>query len=276
MERTLYLNDSGSSISVMRDGPSLWIEEKGGAGRRIPVRFIDLVILVQNVKIDAQSLAVLSENQVPVIIMDRSGQRKAYVLPYEEKIPFRYRDQKFILRNERSEERYRKWAETKRMIIGISALKRIGKDKLTRCEEIGEGNYSIIMKELISSMGIEEEKYMIVKNTVCSLFHGIIAKKLLRAGFDIHLGVINRRKNFGLILDVSYIMDGEIDLQTLQFFKTDAKREIAFHHVFGRCELKPNVMRFIAHRFENRKKTIGQMVDNIIDELCTLMREIKM
>lgn len=275
MERTLYLNESGSNISVMRDGPSLWIKEKGSSGRRIPVRLIDLVVLVQNVKIDANSIALLSDNRIPLVIIDRRGEKKAYVLPYERKVPTRYKDQKFILRYEHNLERYRKWAETKKIIIAVSAIRKLYRDQAFTYREIGEGNYEIIIKELRQNFGIEDEKWKIVRTFVSSLFEGLILQKLLASGFDIHMGVLNRRKNLGLVLDVSYIMGGEIDLQTFQFFKSENKGQILFERIFGKWEIRPFAVKAIAHRFENRKREISSMIENVIDEMCELIREMR-
>lgn len=276
MERILYLNERGSHITVMRDGPSLWIKERSSAGRRIPVRLICLVVAIENVRIDAQSIALLAENGIPLIIMDRAGQKKAVVIPHNNRVPKHYKDQKFILRFERNMERYKSWAQTRRMTIQLVSLKRLLKHRFFRYREIGEGNYEIVLKEIKGKLGIKEEQWLCVKEIVISLFKGLIIDRLLKAGLDIHLGVINRRQNFGLVLDLCHIVEGEIDLQAIQFFSGSTGDESRMEKLHGNWQVKSSYMHDIIHRFENRKSAIVQMVESMIDEFFELMREIRL
>lgn len=276
MERTLYLNEAGTNISVMRDGPSLWVKEEGSSGRRLPVRLLDMVVLIHNVKIDADSLMLLSKNRIPVLLLDRRGEKVAYVLPYERKIPARYRDQKFILRYERCQFRYRNWAQAKRLLIASSALRRILKDSYRSCQLLGEGNYEEILRELIQKLRVSRDVWNSVRMMVSTLFEGLIIKRLIVWGFHIHTGIINKNKNFGLVQDLAYILGGEIDSQTFQFFDCGEPRGKVFLSNSGQWEVAPSAVREIVHRFENRKKAILGIIEDTINELCELIREMRL
>lgn len=276
MERTLYLNETGTNISVVRDGPSLWVKEEGSSGRRIPVRLLDLVVMVHNVKIDADSLTLLAQYRVPIVLIDRRGEKLAYVLPYEKKIPSRYKDQKFVLRYERCEIRYRTWAKEKRLLISSQALKRVLRDSALSNVGVGEGNYALLIKDLLGRLDVSAEQWTCVRNTVRSLFEGLIIRRLIAWGFHIHMGVINRNKNFGLVQDLAYILDGEIDAQALQFFKSGNPKIKLELSNSGKWEIPAYAMREIIHRFENRKKPIIRIIEDIIQELCELLRQMKL
>ncbi len=52
MGRTLYLNEN-KGLTVLRDGPSVWIKEDGKAGRRIPARLVGRVVVIGNLRLEA-------------------------------------------------------------------------------------------------------------------------------------------------------------------------------------------------------------------------------
>jgi hypothetical protein len=137
--------------------------------------------------------------------------------------------------------------------------------------EIGEGNYQMLLKGFKPN---NEEQWTIVSDIVANLFRGLIIEHLIRADLDPHMGVIHRRHNLGLALDICYIMGAEGDMQSIQFFRSVAKSPF-FAKSHGRWEVTNDGMRNIIHRFENRKEALCIIIDNIMDELFSLMRELR-
>ncbi len=101
----------------------------------------------------------------------------------------------------------------------------------------------------------------------------MIVEKLMNNGLDPHLGVINRRHNFGLALDICYIMGGLSDLQTLQFFSSCRERNL-IEKTDDHWIVTDEGIKDIVHRFENKRMALLEKVENIIDEIFVLMREM--
>lgn len=272
MGRTLYLNECSSGLTVMRDGPSVLIKSIEIADRRIPVRLISRVIIIGSVRMDADIITLFAEHNVPVIFMTRNSEESAVAIPYNHRLAMHYEEQKIFLYSNQHISRYEHWANTKRMTIQLKVLKRLFKNtKLKLNRDIGEGNYQLILKGLKPA---DEDRWIIVSEIVNNLLRGLIIEHLLKAGIDPHTGIIHRRHNFGMALDLCYIMGAESDIQSLQFFK-DAKSEHYFERRHNRVEVSNSGMRDIIHRFENRKEALDNMIENIIDELFELMRELR-
>lgn len=215
MGRSLYLNDSLKGLTVLRDGPSIWIKHKFTAGWRIPARVIGRVIVIGNIRIDAGAITLFAENNIPVIFRNRTGEEIAVVIPYNHRLPTHYEEQKILLQSEKNILRYTDWAKTKRMTSQLKVLSRLFKNRAFGFyNEIGEGNYQLILKNLKP----EEPKWLVITELITNLLRGLIIERLMKADLDPHTGVIHRRHNFGLALDICYIMGAEVDMQALQFF----------------------------------------------------------
>jgi hypothetical protein len=270
MGKNLYLNEDGSGIVVKRDGPSVWITSRSSAGRRIPARLLGRVVIIGNVHLDAGAITLFTDNDVPVVFMNRSSDESAVAIPYNHRLAKHYEEQKVFLESPQNTSRYECWAKTKRMTIQLKVLNRLFK-KTRLNHEIGEGNYQMLLKGFKPD---NEEQWTIVSDIVANLFRGLIIEHLIKADIDPHMGVIHRRHNLGLALDICYIMGAEGDTQSLQFFRS-ARNEPFIHERHGRWETTGSGMRNIIHRFENRAEALHTMVDNIIDELFELMRELR-
>lgn len=271
MERSLYLNGNMNGLTVLRDGPSVWIKDRSIAGRRVPVRLVSRVVIIGNVKIDAMAITLFAENNIPVVFMERTGEEVAVVIPYNHKLPVHYEEQRIILQSERNIERYINWAKTKRMCIQLKALYRFFKNRVFKFyNEIGEGNYQLILRNLKPS----EDRWQVVTDVIANLLRGLIVERLIKADLDPHTGVIHRRHNFGLALDICYIMGAEVDIQALQFFRSSSESWL-LRKPSGKLEVSSEGLKNIIHRFENRSAILTEMIESIIDEIFELIREMR-
>jgi len=272
MGRTLYLNGSrGKGLAVLRDGPSVLIASREKACRRVPVRLIGRVVIMGNVRVDARAITLFTGNDVPVVFLSRTAEEVAVAIPYNHRLPAHYEQQKVFLESQHNTGRFKEWADTKRMVIQSNVLKRMFRSLAGILRYgVGEGNY----QELLSGMKpSDEEQWETVTNVVHNLLRGLIIEHLMKAGLDPHLGVVHRRHNFGLALDICHIMGAESDVQCLQFFRRAGDRP--YIEKKGRRWVVTDAgMLNIVQRFENRRRTLDSLVAQIIDEIFELMREL--
>jgi|Deesub1362A_J573_1020465.scaffolds.fasta_scaffold08366_5 CRISPR/Cas system-associated endonuclease Cas1 len=271
MGRTLYITQTNKPV-VIRDGPSLWIKEEGKAGRRIPARYIARAIVIGNVTLNADAIMLLAEHNSPVTFVNTYNHETAILLPYNHRLPVHYKEQQIFLHSVHNIRRYEGWANTKRMLIHMGLVRKFRPALARRLEKtgIGEGNYQEILKEL---MGVEESKWLVVNGLINELFRNTIVEKLIKAGLDPHTGIIHRRHNYGFALDICYIMGGESDIQTLQFFRSKGLDRL-IKCVNGQWNITNKGIRNIVHRFEGRRDIVEGWVEEIMDEIFNLMREL--
>lgn len=270
MGRTLYLSEN-RNIRVNRDGPSVWVKADNGAGQRVPARLIGRVVIIGNVRLDSGAITLFADNDIPVVFLTRSGDEAAVALPYNHKLPTHYEEQKVFLETKENSLRYENWANTKRMVLQVNAMKRLLRSGSFKFKfGFGEGNY----QELLSSIKPRSvDKWNAVASVINNLFRLLIIEHLMKADLDLHMGVIHRRHNFGLALDCCYIMGGESDMQAIQLFRCGDSGH--FEKIAGNWALTESGMKSIIQRFENRKQAVNNMIAGIIDELFELMRELR-
>jgi len=215
-ERTLYLNEK-KGLTVRRDGPSLWIRERNSAGRRIPARFIDMVYIIGNIKMDAGVVTLFVEHNVPVSFMNSKGETLGVVMPYNYTLLNYSEDQKKLLKSEEYIERFRLWTLSMRREIQLFILRKVAFAKTTTFMSEGFKEYDY--KEIIRSFMYRKEKeWEVVHQVNKNIFMEMIIKHLVDAKLDPHMGVLERRKNFGFALDFYNILSPEIDRLTIDFF----------------------------------------------------------
>jgi CRISPR/Cas system-associated endonuclease Cas1 len=271
MGRTLYLNEC-RGLRVVRDGPSVWIRRLDRAGQRVPARLISRVVIIGNVKLDSGVITLFTDHDVPVVFMRYSGDETAVAIPYNHRLAKHYREQQVFLDGPEHTERYIAWADTKRMFIQVETLNRIFKRAAGKLRlGFGEGNYQMILSRL---RPVDEEQWCVVAGIVNNLFRGMVIERLLKADLDPHLGVMHRRHNFGLALDICHIIGAESDIQAVQFFRCAGQKSFV-RKKGDTWTVTDEVMRDIIQRFENRRETLENLVEIIIDELFDLMRELR-
>lgn len=271
MGRTLYLNEN-SNINVMRDGPSVWIQWRGGSGQRVPARLVGRVIVIGNVRLEAGVITLFTENDVPMLFLNRATDEAALAVPYNHKLPKHYEEQKVFLETPKTVERYKYWADVKRMNIQVKMLMRLKHPIASKISHgFGEGNYQEILRTM---RYCSVDKWNAAISIISNLFRLLITEHLIKADLDYHMGIIHRRHNFGLALDMCYIMGGEIDAQAVQFFRTGRDKDF-IERSGNNWIVTDSGMKDIIHRFENRKDALSVIIEDIIDELFELIREIR-
>ncbi len=272
MDRTLYLSESGSDVRVRRDGPSVWVTRQNSAGQRIPARLVSRVVIIGNVMLDAGSITLFSENDIPVVFMARNAEEVAVAMPYSHRLPLYYRAQKGFLSSNADVQAYRVWAETWHRAVQSSVLKRLYPQLgHTLPFRIGEKDYQDVIAYLKPH---DEAKWDVVRGFVNNLFRTVIVEQLIRRELDPNLGVIHREYALGLVLDICHMVEAERDLQCLQFFRTSVDKPAA-ERSYRVCNVTDSVVRNLMHRFENRRGAITKMIADIIAELVKLMGRIQ-
>jgi CRISPR/Cas system-associated endonuclease Cas1 len=272
MGRTLYLTESGNDICVHRDGPSVWIKTREKAGQRVPGRLLGRVVIMGNVRLDAAAITHWAEMGVPVLFMNSSATETALTIPYNHHLPVHYRRQKILFETPSRTKHFLEWAIIRREIVCNNVagrlLRAIGGEPVSG---IGEGNYQQILVRLIPA---GQERWKVVTGVLNNLFRELITEKLIKAGLDPHVGAMNRRRHFGLSIDIEHILGAEADIQAVQFFRSEVAAPLLIKGKEG-WTVTAAGMRNIAHRFENRRVVLANMIDKIIDEIFEIMREIR-
>lgn len=272
MDKTLYLTEN-RGLAVLRDGPSIWVKEDGKAGRRIPARLVSRVVIIGNLKMETGAITLFTENGIPVTYMNMHGKEVAVTIPYNHNLPRHYEEQKVFLETEENIQRFKRWALAKRRQVQIDTIKRLSRSIAAAfiCRGFRERDYQEFINGYIS---VRQEQWKVISDIIGNLFREMIIGNLMKADLDPHMGVLHRRHNFGLALDICYIMGPEIDLQSIQFFRCSKECNFMIKGNQG-WSVSKDGMKDIVHRFENRRKALKEMIEMILDELFGLMRELR-
>jgi CRISPR/Cas system-associated endonuclease Cas1 len=122
MGRTLYLNEN-KGLTVLRDGPSVWIKEDGKAGRRIPARLVGRVVVIGNLRLEAGVITLFTQNDIPVTFINRRGDELAVAMPYNHHLPRHYEEQKIFLDVDENIERFKGWLYARRKETQINVIR---------------------------------------------------------------------------------------------------------------------------------------------------------
>ncbi len=266
MDRTLYFNET-KGLEVLRDGPSVWVKEEGKSGRRIPARLVGRAVIIGNVRLDAGIITLFADNDIPVIFMNKRGQEAAVTIPFNHHLPEHHEEQKIFLYNEKNILSFKTWLFSQRRKLQIKTLKRLSEaaaDKMIS-EGFREKDYRLFITRFISG---KEEQYKTVKGIINNLLKEMVVESLIKADLDPHTGVLNRRHNFGLALDICHAIEPEADLQCIGFIKAS---QVTQNRIMSKEDIKD-----IAHRFENKRKIVHEIIETIIDDLFKLMRELRL
>lgn len=263
MDRTLYFNEA-KGVELQRDGPSVWVKEEGKAGRRIPIGLVGRAVIIGNVRLDAGIITLFADNHIPVIFMNKKGEEAAVTIPFNHKLPKHHEEQAIFLKSERNINAFKTWLFAQRRNQQINTIKRLSRAEALRMTSQGfrEKDYKLFISRLIS---YKEGLYKAASAIINNLLKEMAVESLLKADLDPHIGVFNRRHNFGLALDICYAIEPEADLQSVMFIKTSADSHIS-----------PDDMKDIVHRFENKRMIVHEIIETIIDDIFKLMRELRL
>jgi len=272
MGRTLYLNEN-KGLTVFRDGPSIWVKENGKAGRRIPARLVGRVVVIGNLRLEAGVITLFTQNDIPVTFINHRGDELAVAMPYNHHLPRHYEEQKIFLDVDDNIERFKCWLYARRKETQINVIRRFSKGfaGLFTAKGFREKDYCRFIEKFKPS---NNEQWKVVSGVISNLFREMIIVCLLKADLDPHLGMLYRRHNFSLALDICYILEPEIDIQCIQFLRGAREKGCMVREKIGWAVSKDG-MRDIIHRFENRRKQIHATIERLIDDIFELMRGLR-
>jgi CRISPR/Cas system-associated endonuclease Cas1 len=271
MDKTLYLNEK-KGLTVMRDGPSLWIREKDKAGTRVPVRLVDMVFIIGNIKMDAGTINLFTENNTPVTFMNKRGEAIGVVMPYNHMLPDHHEEQRKFLQRDENVETFMKWISSMVRETQIAVMKKINWE--TAQDFLSKGFRDHDYTEIINVHRLSKEAewktiYVVANNLIMEM----IIREIMASNLDPHMGVVNRNCNFGFALDLYRIIEPEADLMAIQFFTSCRWHDFVLQ-TEKQCILTKEGWKNIVHRFENRKKLIAQRLDSILRGYFNLLRQI--
>ncbi len=272
MDRTLYLNEN-KGLRVYRDGPSIWIKEDGKAGRRIPARLIGRVVIIGNISLESGAITLFTDRDVPVTFINYRGESAAVAMPYNEKLARHYEEQKIFLETEENAGRFRSWLHAKRKELQLQVAQRLSKRLAVKFAAAGfrEKDYRNIILQFRTC---NEDQWQVILSIAGNLFREITVGRLIKADLDPHMGILHRRHNFSLALDLCHILEPETEIQCLQFIKAAREKGYMIKEQ-GTWRATKDGMKDIIHRFENRRKLIQDNVERLIDDIFELMRELR-
>ena len=272
MDRTLYLNEN-RGLMVFRDGPSIWIREEGKAGKRIPARLVGRVVIIGNPRLETGVITLFTDRDIPVTFINNRGDAVAVAVPYNHQLPRHYEEQKVFFETDENINRFKSWVHAKRKQIQISVMNRISKRiaGLFIAKGFREKDYREVIEEY---QPFSDEQWKVVSALVGNLFREMTIGCTVKADLDPHLGVLHRRHNFGLALDICFVLEAEIDLQSIQFLKGAKGKGYMVKEQMGWTVSKEG-MKDIIHRFENRRKQLHETIEKLVDDVFELMRELR-
>ncbi len=212
MERTLYLHEQ-PGLRVSRDGPSLWVEQRGTAGRRVPVRLIRRVLIAGNVALDAESLTAFAERGVPVTLLNREGQPVAMVVGCTAGLVSRRAEQAAALEDPRLRERLSAWLRAWERGRRLALASRVDPITAARWRQAGlrARDYDLWLARQAHVRGAPPRR----RGFFQAALHTLVLERVSETGWDPHLGVLHRG-SLGLVRDCVAAIQADADLVWLE------------------------------------------------------------
>lgn len=211
-------------------------------------------------------VTLFAQQGTPVIFLERKDLRPAITLLCEERGPQRRTRQHLLFRQPPSSERVGLWLRSKRRLSVVRVLRKLSRKLAKRFEkgDLCEKDYEALLRTLRRS----NPRWQVLVGILKAMMLEFVIPLLQRAKLDPHCGVLHPAEDFGLGLDFCFVLEPEIHLQALRFFKAPNRR--------GHLPWFPQgeEMREIVLRFENSKENLKAHVQALIDELLELMREV--
>jgi CRISPR/Cas system-associated endonuclease Cas1 len=271
MGRTLYLAE-GEPLRILRDGPSLWIEKEGRAGRRVPVRLIERVVIVGKVPIDSSVITLLASYDIPVFFINLKGQETAICLSNRPST-LRYSQRQSIFKaSKENRTQYTDLLMSWRRRMQIHFLKRAFRNKGFVERLLSRGFTERQFKEIVRSLaGDHKDGFYAARSIMKGILLETTIVRLKKAGFDPHNGVLHEGKRFGLAHDICYVFEPEISLQAIKF-----TRNKQFKSFIKNGQLTPQGIKDLAQRYENRATLLVVLIDRLLKEVTSLLLELEL
>lgn len=261
MRKTLYLAENEEGLYLRVDGPSLLIRSAHSAERRVPLRVLGRVIIFGNIQIDTDVLTLLAENNIPVFLISKWARNLSISMNPHYAIEGKCITLRSIIKDRGKSLEFFKWAKEKRSHIETTVLK-----CLLGHRGVNHKDYSEIISFFLP---YDRDKWKNVRKILKMLFWCLIIEELMNRDLHPHYGIIHRGIAFGLARDCLYVMSAEIDLQALQFFKSDSIEKL-IEPSFGAFCLTSRGIHNIVARFENKQYIAKKIMDDITVKLFEL------
>lgn len=257
MDRTLYLNQR-PGLRVSRDGPSLWIEQQGSAGRRVPVRLIRRVLIAGNVALDAESLTVFAERGVPVTLLNDEGQPVAMVIGCGLGLASRRVEQAAALEDPVIRDRVAAWLRAWERGRRLALASRLdpGTAARWRREGLRSLDYELWLARQAHRCGVPQQR----RGFFQAALRTLALEAIVGAHWDPHLGVLHRTP-LGLVRDCAAALQPDADLAWLE----------SGWLVPGWSD--GVISQSLAAYFETRRPRLTALLRRLLDQYETIIRE---
>lgn len=257
MERTLFLNER-AGMRVRRDGPSLWIEQPGSAGRRVPVRLIRRVLIAGNVALDTESLTAFAERGVPITLVGRNGHPAAMVVSCASGLFVRRGLQVGAMEHPSVRERVsawlRAWERGRRLAVATSL------DSVTAARWRRDGVRTMDYEQWVERLG----RLLGAAFRQRRFFHAavgtLILDRITELGWDPHVGAIHRGEPLGFAKDCAMATRADADRLWLE------QGRLAQH-------TEASLSRDVAEYFERHRPRLARLLDRLFDQYAELLQE---
>ncbi len=214
MERTLYLSES-RSLRVRCDGPSLLVEQRGQAPRRVPARLIRRVVIVGNVALDSGTLGLFATRGCPVTLLSRDGQPVATVWGQDEGDAQRRARQEALLEDRVRRQRVLAWLaawERGRQLVLVSRV-----DPARAAAWRKTGFRGCDYEEVVRAAAAARHRADGLRRFFRGALQETVAAAVAAAGWDPHLGVRHRSQPLGFVKDCVAALRPDADRLWVEF-----------------------------------------------------------
>lgn len=208
MEKTLFLSENPKR-RIRRDGPSLWVEQEGEAGTRIPARVIRRVLIRGNVRMDAGCLTLFAERGVPVTLFGTDGMPSAVVLPVATQEGQRRTRQRALLEDRARQDRILAWMLAWERGRQVALIGRLAPHIAKRWKRVGfrKEDYDAVLTRRLDVPVEESGERAFVAGMV---FEFILAEISVER-WDPHVGVRHQTGPLGFAHDLTDVLGAEAD-----------------------------------------------------------------
>ncbi len=264
--RTLYLNSLNKALTVEIDGDSLSYIEKRDRNTctiYIPLRQISRAVIFGNMRIQTDLLAKFSAFDIPVLIITEKQNKPIISISINYANMHNNDNLMYLIRNKK--DALAKFFFYYRKLLQHMTLKTINKGAGLNLHDIKDKTY----KEIISQVTEKHQpQWEEIRTLIHSLFFGYcidVAIKYLKV--NPHQGIINQMKSFGFVKDMLFSLTGEIDYQSILFFRTT--KISALKPDEDKLFSTPNILKIISI-FEERIFTSVNFVRELKNKIAEL------
>ncbi|MBI5853832.1 MAG: CRISPR-associated endonuclease Cas1 [Nitrospirae bacterium] len=207
MEKTLYFCER-QGMRVTRDGPSLWIEQPGRAGCRVPGRLIRQAVIVGNVALDAGSLLLLAERGIPVMFLRRDGTPAAALWGVSGVHRQRSGRQRALTGDPSGQDRVLAWLHAWRRGRQLALVRRLDPETAAQWKQRGYRNsdYARWLAARAEATAAPSRPPAFFRGALAEL----IAVEIAARDWDPHFGVEHKGEPLGLVKDFTDALEPDV------------------------------------------------------------------